>query len=241
MRTFNVVLIKYNVFMAIKCVAFDLDDTLWAVMPVIEKAEQGFYRWLDSYYPKITRKYSEGELIAHRMAYMKSKPECHHNLTDLRKSWMKFLADEIGYDHSLVEPGFEVFWLGRNQVTFYDGALEVLEQLSRNYSLGVISNGNADVHHIGVGHLFDFVLSSETAGVAKPHKDIFHQAVELSSSELDQTVYVGDDPERDILGAQNVGMHAIWYNPDLKPWPGGKTPSAVIQHHHELEDKISKL
>jgi putative hydrolase of the HAD superfamily len=85
------------------------------------------------------------------------------------------------------------------------------------------------------------VLSSEIAGVAKPHEDIFHHAVRLAESETHQTVYVGDDPKRDILGAQQVGMHGIWYNPELKPWPGGKTPAAVIQHHSQLKDKIEKL
>jgi len=226
----------------IKCVAFDLDNTLWDIDPVIEKAEQRFYQWVDSYYPKITKKYSAADLIAHRMAFMRSQPEsCHHDLTFLRKSWMKYLADEVGYDYSYVDSGFEVFWLARNEVTFYEGALDVLEKLSRKYTLGVISNGNADVHHIGVGHLFDFALSSEAAGVAKPHQDIFHQALILSDFEIHETVYVGDDPKRDILGAQNAGIQAIWYNPDLKPWPRGRTPAAVIRNLSELEDKLSKL
>lgn len=228
--------------MTIRCITFDLDDTLWECHPVIEQAEQRFYQWLVSSYPKITEKYSEAELIADRMAFMRSRPESqHHNLTKLRKSWMKHLANNAGYDYSLVEPGFEVFWLARNEVTFYEGALDILEKLSNNYTLGVISNGNADVNHIGVGHLFDFSLSSEAAGVAKPHQDIFHQAVKMSECEIHEMVYVGDDPKRDILGAQQAGMHAIWYNPSLKPWPGGKTPTAVIQDHAELEDIISKL
>lgn len=227
--------------MTIKCIAFDLDNTLWAVNPVIARAEQGFYEWLKSYYPNVTEKYNSEELVKHRMEYMQTKPECHHNLTDLRKNWMKSLADEVGYDHSYVEPGFDVFWSARNEVTFYKGALEMLERLSKNYSLGVITNGNADVNKIGVGHLFDFSLSSEKAGVSKPHKDIFHQAIEMSKHDLHQTVYVGDDPKRDIIGAQQVGMKAIWYNPTLMPWPGGQTPAAVFQHHHQLEDKIVNL
>ena len=32
--------------MTIRCIAFDLDDTLWACKPVIEHAEQRFYAWL---------------------------------------------------------------------------------------------------------------------------------------------------------------------------------------------------
>ncbi len=231
--------------MTIRCIAFDLDDTLWECHPVIERAEHRFYEWLELYYPKISQKYSEAELIKHRMAFMRSHPDNRHDLTYLRKAWMMQLAEEVGYDlnqdKSFIGNGFEIFWLARNEVTFFDGTLDLLDQLSSRYSLGVISNGNADVHHIGVGHLFDFVLSSETAGVAKPHPDIFEQALGLSNTEKHETVYVGDDPKRDILGAHGAGIHAIWFNPSLKPWPGGQTPTAVIQHLNQLEDKIAHL
>ncbi len=231
--------------MTIRCIAFDLDDTLWECHPVIERAEHRFYEWLQSYYPKISQKYSEAELITHRMDFMHSHPDNRHDLTTLRKLWMKQLANEVEYDlkkhHSFIEDGFEVFWLVRNEVTFFKGTMDILEQLSANYSLGVISNGNADVHHIGIGHLFDFVLSSEAAGVSKPHPNIFDQALNLSNTEKHETVYVGDDPKRDVLGAHGAGIHAIWFNPSLKPWPGGQTPTAVIQHLGQLEDKISHL
>jgi len=231
--------------MTIRCIAFDLDDTLWECHPVIERAEHRFYEWLESYYPKISQKYSEAELITHRMAFMRSHPDNRHDLTYLRKAWMMQLADEVGYDlkqdKSFISNGFEVFWLARNDVTFFEGTLDLLDQLSTRYTLGVISNGNADVHHIGVGHLFDFVLSSEMAGVAKPHPDIFEQALGLSNTKKHETVYVGDDPKRDILGAHGAGIHAIWFNPSLKPWPGGQTPTAVIQHLDQLEDKIADL
>jgi len=227
--------------MTIKCIAFDLDDTLWECHPVIHRAEQKFYKWLQSYYPKITQKYSETELIQHRMNYMHAQENNLHDLTYLRKRWMENLANDVGYDYSYVESGFEVFWLARNEVTFFDGTLDILEQLSSQYSLGVISNGNADVNHIGVGHLFDFALSSEKAGVSKPHQNIFEQALKLASTQRHETVYVGDDPKRDILGAHNAGLHAIWFNPKFEAWPGGKTPTAVIQHLAQLEDKIIEL
>ncbi len=229
--------------MTIRCITFDLDDTLWACHSVIMRAEKKFYTWLKSYYPKITAKYSETELIDQRMAFMHDNQEYKHDLTLLRKRWLEKLGDETGYgfDKILIETGFEVFWLARNEVSFFEGTLDVLEQLSKKYTLGVISNGNADVHHIGIGHLFDFTLSSEKAGVSKPHKDIFHQAIDLSPHDLHESVYVGDDPARDIIGAHNAGMKAIWYNPKLQPWPGGKIPDAVIRSIHELEDKIINL
>jgi len=224
--------------MTIRCIAFDLDDTLWECHPVIKRAEQCFYDWLKIVYPKICQKYSDVALIEHRIAYTQSQADFHHDLTTLRKSWMGLLADEFGYSHALVDSGFEVFWLARNEVTFFDGTIGILEDLASRYSLGVITNGNADVHHIGVGYLFDFTLSSETAGVSKPHPDIFHQAIKLSKFELGETIYVGDDPKRDIIGAQKAGMKAIWYNPNNQIWQEQEKPFATINHLSELEEKI---
>ena len=97
------------------------------------------------------------------------------------------------------------------------------------------------MHHIGVGHLFDFALSSEKVGVAKPHQDIFHEAARQAEVSPEQMVYVGDDPQRDILGALSAGLHAVWYNPSLQPWPGGRTPTAVIQDLNELQVIIKNI
>ena len=236
--------------MEIKCIAFDLDNTLWECNPIIIKAEQFFYDWLKITCPQITNKLSDTKLVAHRMEYMNARPELHHNLTELRKNWMRQIAiefgdiktsDKITFEAEFVEAGFQVFWQHRNNVVFYDGAIPMLEGLAKEYSLGVITNGNADVNYIGIGKFFDFTMSSEKAGIAKPHADIFHQAMQLSEHEIENTVYIGDDPKCDVLGPQNIGMRAIWYNPKLKPWPGGKTPTAIFQRHSELQDKISKL
>lgn len=227
--------------MSIKCIAFDLDDTLWECHPVIEHAEQCFYDWLITYYPKIPQKYSAPALVEHRVSYMKAQQDNLHDLTVLRKDWMKNLANEVGYDDGYVEAGFEVFWLARNEVSFYDNTLDILEDLATRYSLGVISNGNADVNHIGVGHLFDFSLSSEQAGVSKPDKIIFDQALVLAGTKAHETVYVGDNPKNDVLGAHGAGLHAIWFNPKMHAWPGGRTPSAVIRHLNQLEEKLNSL
>lgn len=246
----NSVCLCLNINMTIKTIAFDLDNTLWDCDPLIIKGEEKFYQWLHDVYPKITRKLSADKLISHRMEFVQAQPERHFDLTTLRKDWMRHLAVDIGevvidnedeFETNYIDAGFHIFWHERNNVVFYDGVMQMLENLSKKYSLGVITNGNADVNYIGIGDYFDFALSSQAAGVAKPHQDIFQQALEISGSKIENTVYVGDDPKCDVLGPQNIGMRAIWYNPRLKPWPGGKTPAAVFQHHHELEDKINKL
>jgi HAD superfamily hydrolase (TIGR01509 family) len=227
--------------MTIRCIAFDLDDTLWDCKPVIARAEQRFYAWLQTHYPRITERHSPHELVQKRINYMQQYPELHYNLTRLRKEWLTTLAEEHDYPTTLVEPGFEVFWLARNEVTFFAGTLEVLEALSLRFLLGVISNGNASVQHIGVGHLFQFVHSAAEAGVAKPHPVIFQQALAKVDIRPEQAVYVGDDPVRDIQGAASAGMRTVWFNPAGETWTGEQKPDAIINNLAQLESVITTL
>ena len=227
--------------MTIKCITFDLDDTLWACSPVLQRAEQVCYQWFKQYYPKITAKYREQELFESRQQYMHTHPEQVFNLTQIRLDWLAQIADEFSYPSQMVEDGFQVFWLARNEVTLFEGVLESLEQLSTNFSLGVISNGNADINHIGIGGYFDFSVNVVDAGFAKPDSAIFDHALRLANCNADEALHIGDHPECDVLGALNAGFHAIWYNPEQKAWLADKKPSAIIQTLDEIETKISSL
>lgn len=221
--------------MAIKCITFDLDDTLWACAPVLAAAEEGWYAWMRECYPRIVDRYRLDDLLSHRKDFYTQYPELHHDLTRLRKQWLAHLADEAGYGDELVEEGFRVFWEARNAVEVYAEAHALLDGLRDRYRVGAITNGNADVHRIGVAHYFDFVVTAAEAGAAKPHPDIFQSALAAAAVPAHEAVHVGDDPARDVLGASRIGMRTVWVNPTLEPWPGGQVPDAVVRTVGELE------
>jgi putative hydrolase of the HAD superfamily len=221
--------------MTIKCITFDLDDTLWACSPVLAKAEKACYDWFNLYYPKITARYNEQQLFDNRQQYMLAHPKQTFNLTQVRYDWLTQLAHEFSYPLHIVEDAFHVFWLARNNVTLFDGALESLEQLAKNFSLGTISNGNADVNRIGIGRYFDFSVNVVDVGVAKPDAEIFDYAVRLAGFNATEIVHIGDHPHCDVLGALNAGLHSIWYNPEQEAWLEGKKPTAIIQQLDEVE------
>lgn len=224
--------------MKVECITFDLDDTLWAVGPAINRAEETFYAWLEQHYPTISLRYTHEQLIEHRREYFREFPELGHDLTGLRKQWLAHIAKETGHAEDLVEPAFRVFWEGRNAVELYPHASESLSSLKARYCVGAITNGNADVDHIGIGHLFDFVVTSERAGVAKPAPEIFELALESANVEPGSAVHVGDDPKRDVLAAKAVGMRSIWFNPDFDMWPGGDPPDAVVRCLSQLANVL---
>jgi putative hydrolase of the HAD superfamily len=172
---------------------------------------------------------------------MLQHPEINHDLSQLRQCWLQHLADTFHYERKMVEKAFHIFWLARNEVQFYDGVLDTLARLAQHFHLGVISNGNADIDHIGVGALFDFSVSAHEAGVAKPHSDIFKLAVKKAQCQAHEMIYIGDDPVCDIQGAKQAGLHTIWYNPKVLTWQGSGYPKYWIPHHNELETQIATL
>ena len=227
--------------MPIQCIVFDLDDTLWECESLIRNAEKATYNWLSTHYPRITERYTLADLIQHRINFISQYPDLHYNLTVLRKRWLAHLADECGYSRALVAPTFMVFWLVRHQVQWFEGVLSTLERLAQDYQLGVISNGNADIHHLGIGELFSFVHSASSVGVAKPHPAIFQQALKSSQLPAHQVVYVGDDLKNDIAGAQAVGMRAIWLQHPHQTSQATIQPDITIRHFAELVSALKTL
>lgn len=221
--------------MPVRCVTFDLDDTLWECGPLLMVAEEKFYAWVACNYPRISQRFTPVELISDRRGYFQRYPEMAHDFTTLRRRWLHDLADTFGYGTDLVEQGFRVFWEHRNAVTVFDEAHALLDGMRERYSVGAITNGNADVHHIGIGHYFDFVITAAQAGAAKPKAEIFHAALRAAGVDAAHAVHVGDDPVRDVQGAEAVGMRTVWVNVNATPWPGGPPPDAEIRTLDELE------
>jgi putative hydrolase of the HAD superfamily len=227
--------------MTIRCVTFDLDDTLWETGPVIAEAERRFYAWLGERCPGITRRYDPQALVQHRHGFFAGFPDERHDLTGLRKRWLAHLFETHGVDAVCPEEAFRVFWEHRNAVTLFEDAERVLSDLRPRYRVGVITNGNACVDFIGIGHYFDFVVSSERAGRSKPEPEIFQLALADAGADAREAVHVGDDPTNDVRGAAAVGMRTVWYNPSGKPWPEGPAPDATIASLADLDGALRAL
>jgi len=99
----------------------------------------------------------------------------------------------------------------------FDGAIEILDYLKPNYKLHIITNGFASVqtkklNNSNIGHYFDTITNSEMAGVKKPHPTIFDFALSLANASKEECLMIGDSYEADIVGAQEAGIEAIFFN-----------------------------
>lgn len=62
---------------------------------------------------------------------------------------------------------------------------------------------------LGVAPLIDFILTSEEAGAEKPSEKIFALALERIGQKAEDVIMIGDDLERDIKGASDMGIRSI--------------------------------
>ncbi|NXE83356.1 HDHD3 protein, partial [Cochlearius cochlearius] len=94
------------------------------------------------------------------------------------------------------------------------GAGETLSRCrQRGFRMGVVSNFDNRLENVlaqcSLRHHFDFVLTSEDAGFAKPDGRIFEKALRLAGVAPEQAAHVGDDYTRDYRAARAVGMHSF--------------------------------
>jgi putative hydrolase of the HAD superfamily len=63
---------------------------------------------------------------------------------------------------------------------------------------------------LGLHHYFDDIITSEDFGVKKPDPKPYRRALEVLGTKAEETLMVGDWPDRDIKGAKGVGMQTAW-------------------------------
>ncbi len=63
---------------------------------------------------------------------------------------------------------------------------------------------------LGLHHYFDDIITSEDFGVKKPDPKPYRRALELLGTKPEETLMVGDWPDRDIKGAAGVGIRTAW-------------------------------
>lgn len=209
----------------IRAVAFDLDDTLWDVGPVIVRAEERLQEWLREHCPRIAERVSVEEMRAARERLARSEPHNAHDFTYLRLTALAAHARECGYAEEVAERAFRVFFAARNELQPYTDVQPALERLRRRYTLASLSNGNADLELIGLAPLFSLSLNARQIGAAKPHPRCFQQLARDLRLEPQSILYVGDDPLLDVDAARAAGLRTAWMNRGLAPWPSHLEPA----------------
>ncbi|MDP2419102.1 MAG: HAD family hydrolase [Hydrogenophaga sp.] len=206
----------------IRAITLDLDDTLWPIWPTITRAENVLQAWLADHAPATAALCAApGALREVRNHMNTTRPDLAHDMSALRRESIRLVLQRAGDDPALAEDAFEVFFAERQRVELFADALPALTFLSSRFPVVAVSNGNADVHRVGLGAHFVAALSAREFGVGKPDPRIFHAAAEAAGVSAAQVLHIGDDAHLDGVGALNAGMQAAWLNREGQPWAHG--------------------
>lgn len=99
----------------------------------------------------------------------------------------------------------------------FDGTFEVLDYLQDKYTLHIITNGFEEIQEkkmkgSNIRHYFKTITNSEMVGVKKPNPRIFNFALDLASTNAQESIMIGDSLEADIEGAHHIGMETIHFD-----------------------------
>ena len=202
----------------IRAICFDLDNTLWDVLPAIRNAERAMYDFLTERYPRVTAMSIE-QMRDARVKVGVDFPHMAHDFSFLRRQALLEHARAYGYPDTMADEAFQAFLTARNQVELYADVRPALDLLQRRYRLFTATNGNADLGRIGLAPLFEKCIAAREVGALKPDAAVFLKVIEGTDLSPQDVLFVGDDPELDVAGARRVGMSTAWINRDGLTWP----------------------
>ena len=205
----------------IKLITFDLDDTLWDNRPTIIKAEIDTRKWIEDKVGEI--EWGDfNDFLNLRDDLIKEDQTIEWDISKLRKEIFRKKLRHItpeNFRDEIVDKAFEIFIAKRHEIKLFEGVKESLKNLSRKYTLGVLTNGNADVYKFDIGKYFKFSISSLEAKDSKPNRAHFDMAItKVKDISFENILHIGDHQINDILCAYNLGIDTIWFNNNNEHW-----------------------
>jgi len=228
-----------------RLLTFDLDDTLWDVRPVLVAAERRVEEWMRTHCPGVPERFDREALMRLRVELVREQPALRHRISDLRIEAMRRALRDTGHEEStarrLAREAFDVFLEERHAVEPFAQVDTALEQLSKRYVLGALTNGNADVFRLRLGRHFRFAFRAEDLGASKPDPDHFRAALRAADTVAERALHIGDHLEHDVAGARRAGMTAVWFNRDDRTCQGDEQPHAQFARFAELPALIEEM
>ena len=188
----------------IKGVVFDLDNTLLDFMKMKEFAVKAAIKGMIEAGLKVNedKSYIEINSIYEEFGW------------ENQKVFDVFLEKSIGYvDNKFLAAGIVAYRRAREaNLMAYPNVNKTLLALSKSgIKLGVVSDAPSReawmrIYYLNLYHYFDVVITYDDSGERKPSPIPFQLALDGMGLRPEETIMIGDWPERDVVGAQQIGM-----------------------------------
>jgi putative hydrolase of the HAD superfamily len=191
--------------LTVKAVFFDLDDTLYDRESLVRQVVHELHAAFGTHLAGVSE-----VAFVHKLLTLDN-----HGYSD-KAALFQTVASEWRLGADIGEAMLQRFlaMLAGNCRLPEDARMTLCTLREHGKKLGVITNGGtvtqqAKIESLGLPPLVDAILISEAEGVRKPDPAIFLRACRRVGVDPGESVFVGDNPEADIAGAQNAGLKPV--------------------------------
>lgn len=192
----------------IKGVIFDLDNTLLDFMKMKEFAVKAAIKGMIEAGLLVDEKQSYDEIIAIYGEFG----------WENQKVFDVFIEKQIGrVEHKFLAAGIVAYRRAREaNLMVYPNVNKTLMSLAKSgIKLGVVSDAPSReawmrIYYLNLYHFFDVVITFDDTGERKPSEKPFKMSLEKLRLNPDETIMVGDWPDRDVVGAKKIGMYTAF-------------------------------
>ena len=123
---------------------------------------------------------------------------------------------------------------------------KVLRQLRQRYELGIVSNFAIPecvyklLNKHGLEKYFDAIIVSGAINKRKPHLEVYERALQELGVTAEETVFVGDTVDADVLGPKAAGMRTIYLERRQQENAEIAGPTQTIKSLEQLVAAIEK-
>jgi putative hydrolase of the HAD superfamily len=224
-----------------KIISFDLDDTLYDNVPVMQTAEHSVQQYIVDKFPE-TAEWNVSHWRQLRDKVSQSDPALASDMTELRIRTLQHGLEQFGVVNAATHAHdiMDHFLLHRSNFEPPKESLELLQQLAERYELIALSNGNVDTGKIGLSSYFSLIVQPGNGVRGKPLPDMFLKAQQrFPAVKPAEFLHVGDHPYSDVLGAQRHGWQSVWLTSGLgRPQHLSILPTVKIDHLAQLKSLL---
>jgi len=209
-----------------KGIFFDLYGTLIDILT--DEVDPGVYSTLSRYLsyrdikiaPKELKKNYFDEIQTQLKQSNETYPEV--DVYKIFSSMMHRYGNKTYSKSAIVDTAVLFRSLTMRRFEVFQGVYEVLASLLEKYELVLISDAQwvftePEMAILGLTPFFKFRILSSRFGFKKPDVRLFDMAMKKLMIRNEETVYIGDNPQKDLMGAKKAGMKFILFRSEFKP------------------------
>tara|TARA_Y100001968_G_scaffold297543_1_gene306714 strand:- start:33 stop:734 length:702 start_codon:yes stop_codon:yes gene_type:complete len=192
----------------IKGVIFDLDNTLLDFMKMKEVAVKSAIKGMIEAGLEIDEKKSYNDIVSIYEEFG----------WENQKVFDVFLNESIGFvDNKFLAAGIVAYRRAREaNLLAYPNVNRTLISLTKlGIKLAVVSDAPSReawmrIYYLNLYHFFDAVITFDDSGERKPSSKPFEMALNKLQLNAEDSLMIGDWPERDVVGAKQIGMRTAF-------------------------------